>query len=166
MKDIASKCIAVTLQAEGGAAFSNDPDDFGGMTKFGISDMADGIRDGNYRGISIEHMTEDEAISIYRENYWVPMRLWRIDDPEMKLQLFDMGVNAGIRTAVKIIQRHLGLKEDGIIGPITAKTVNFGFSVNGYKQLRKDYYTNLAWDKPKLKKYLQGWLNRVDRVHL
>ena len=90
----------------------------------------------------------------------------QLDDPDVILEIFDMGVNAGKRNAIRIAQRLVGVKADGIIGFITAGAIykcnDFVFL---YKLARKDYYTNLVIRKPDLEIFLQGWLNRVDSTH-
>jgi Glycosyl hydrolase 108 len=67
-----SQCLAVVLAEEGG--YTNDPDDRGGPTNFGIT--IDDLRE--WRGTDVtaedvKNMTKAEAQEIYRSKYW---NLW------------------------------------------------------------------------------------------
>ncbi len=164
MEYIAKKCISIVLKNEGG--YVNHKSDPGGETKYGISDIADGIIDGAYNGIDISKMTKDQAVDIYYYKYWQPMNLHLIEDENLKLQIFDMGVNAGYKTAIKLLQRYLELKPDGIIGNITSFAVNGKFTAEQYKELRRNYYNNLVRKNQKYAVFINGWLNRVEKTKL
>ena len=53
-----SKAIVKTLAKEGGAIFTDDPNDAGGATKYGISQRA-------YPNVDIRNLTEQQAREIY-----------------------------------------------------------------------------------------------------
>jgi lysozyme family protein len=99
------------LVHEGG--YSNHPSDPGGPTNFGIT-IAD------YRryvkpaatAADVHAMPVAEANAIYRARYWEAMRC---DDLPAGLDyaVFDYGVNSGNTRAVKVLQRILGLADDG-----------------------------------------------------
>src|SRR5215468_2796972 len=55
--------VAKTLIREGGARFTDNPDDRGGATKYGISQRA-------YPNEDIANLTEDQAKAIYKQDYW------------------------------------------------------------------------------------------------
>ena len=56
------KIIADLIVREGGLV--SDPDDRGGMTKFGISQRA-------HPELDIPNLTKEEAKQVYFEDYWV-----------------------------------------------------------------------------------------------
>ena len=153
--EIFNKVIEVVLRAEGG--YVNHPSDPGGETNMGITKR-------NYPNEDIKNLTKEKAIHYYYRDYWMPMDLDLLNDPNLILEVFDMGVNSGIRTAIKILQRIVGTTDDGILGKITASAVqNYGGDiVDGYKKRRKLFYVTLAQNKPNLRVFLKGWLNRVD----
>jgi lysozyme family protein len=153
--DLFARCINVILKNEGG--YVNNIYDPGGETNFGICKR-------QYPDIDIKNLTRDRAAEIYFKDYWSKMKLEQIDDEELALQLFDMGVNAGTGTAVKIIQRIVGADVDGVIGPQTARMINESDLnlADLYKQERKKYYFSLARNKPNLQVFIAGWLNRID----
>ena len=158
MTDDFLKCIEVVLKAEGG--YVNHPSDPGGETNFGICKRY-------YPHLDIKNLTKEDAIHIYFRDYWLPMNLKGIIDLTAVLEIFDMGVNAGIRTAIKMAQRLVGAYPDGKIGVITTAKINEcnGFT-DAYKFRRRKFYKTLANKKPELAVFLKGWLNRVDNCHL
>jgi lysozyme family protein len=95
------------------------------------------------------------------------MNLSGIKDEDLILNIFDMGVNAGIKTSVKMVQRIVKAGADGVIGPQTTELINsFPGDVNDlYIQERKKYYFSIARRKPNLQVFLSGWLNRIDNTH-
>ncbi len=152
------RCIEVVLKAEGG--YVNHPSDPGGETNYGICKR-------NYPELDIKNLTKEQAIDIYFRDYWEPMNLDGIFDLEAVLQIFDMGVNAGRRVAIKMAQRLVSAYPDGIIGDVTRDKINnFNGFVDAYRFRRKKFYKTLAAKKPELGVFLKGWLNRVDNCHL
>ena len=161
-------CLDVVLHIEGG--YSNHPSDSGGATYKGITQGAyDAYR--LKKGLplqSVRLMSDDEMKDIYFTEYWSPMNLSGIKSEAAVLELFDMGVNAGTRTAIKLAQKLVGAFADGIIGYETTELINtFPASFTElYKANRKMYYIALARRKPELKVFLKGWLARVDKCRI
>jgi lysozyme family protein len=151
-------CIEVVLRNEGG--ISDNPNDPGGYTNMGLTQR-------NYPMEDLKNLTKDKAIAIYYRDYWLPMDVDLLNNPELILQVFDMGVNSGIRMGIKLLQRMVGTIDDGFIGQITVKAVNdfSGDVVDEYKKRRKLFYVTLAQNKPSLRVFLKGWLSRVDWTH-
>jgi hypothetical protein len=132
--------IGIILKHEGG--YVNDPDDAGGETKYGITKA-------RYPNLDIKNLTKAQAIEIYRRDFYVPMKIDQITNMNLALHHFDMGVNAGIKNAEKIMQQ---AKEESKKG----KNI-----VQAYKDLRIEYYKKVA-ELRNNKKFLAGWLNRVE----
>lgn len=149
------KCIPIILKHEGG--YVNNPNDPGGETNFGISKRS-------FPEINIKLLTPVKAADIYYHYYWLPMKLDKIINENIQLELFDFGVNAGKFRAIKKAQQICMIKEDGIIGKQTIEAINNYKDdfVKDYKHLRKVYYEYIANKNPKLKGFLKGWLKRVD----
>ena len=109
-----NEIIEKVLEHEGG--YVNDPKDLGGETKYGITKRF-------YPDIDIKNLTIEKAKDIYKSDYWdknkvesLPQNLWHI--------YFDMCVNMGKRTAVKVLQRAAvnkgkNIEVDGGLGPMT-----------------------------------------------
>ena len=119
--------LSSVLKAEGG--FSNDPNDRGGATRYGITESV--ARRFGYAGTMTEYPL-DEAEKVYKLQYWDVMRLGEIDviSEDVAQELFDTGVNMGVGRAGTFLQRALNvlnrsgtdypdLTVDGIVGPAT-----------------------------------------------
>jgi lysozyme family protein len=154
MTELFNKCIQVILEHEGG--YVDDPDDLGGETKYGIAKRF-------FPNEDIKNLTVERAKEIYWEKYWQPMKLDSIDDEASALELFDMGVNAGIRNATKMAQNIVNAIPDGDLGPKTIIAINsYGNNfVTEYKESRRMYYVDITINRPANIKFLKGWLKRV-----
>ena len=148
--------IRRTLEWEGGAAYTDDPDDPGGETRWGISARAN-------PDVDVADLTEEQAIDIYRTKYWLDI----YDDIVAETiggKVFDLSVNMGHRPAHICLQRALRsvgiqIKEDGIFGKITLKAVNKVSPSCLLAALRSEaagHYRLIG-----KKKYMRGWLNRA-----
>jgi len=174
MTDRFNRIIAIILENEGG--FVNDALDPGGATKLGVSlrflksvgDLRyDLDHDGDIDIDDIRGLTPEIAKQIYFERFYAPLRLDELTSTALALEVMDHGVNAGIRSAVMILQRIAGCKQDGVIGPKTIAAANT-FKDNiayRYMQGRYLFYEDLVEAKPKFIKYLDGWNNRVKHTY-
>ena len=91
-----------TLEFEGG--YSNDPQDPGGETNFGITER-EAVRQG-YNG-DMRTIPMSMVQFIYHTSYWNSMQCDRINDQQIANHLFDCGVNMGSGTAGRILQKAL-----------------------------------------------------------
>jgi len=172
--------VALVLRHEGG--FSNDPDDPGGATDFGISlrflegldDLdGDGWLDGDFDhdgDVDIDDilaMDEEDAIEIYKAQWWNRYSYDRLADAGgdlLAIKVFDLAVNMGPRRSHKRLQE--GIKDcghavsvDGIVGPNTLgaiRTCDQSDLLRNYQHQAASFYRSLHRQK-----YLDGWLNRV-----
>ncbi|XXT22748.1 glycosyl hydrolase 108 family protein [Sorangium sp. So ce429] len=159
-------CIEFLLKWEGG--FSDHPADPGRATCMGITQKTyDGhcARRGRARR-SVRGITRDEAIEIYAERFWAPLRCDRVSPP-LDLVVLDTGVNMGTSRAVKLLQASLGVAVDGILGPQTlgaleAQRAALPALVSDYLARRGRYYRALVARTPSLGVFLGGWLNRLE----
>jgi lysozyme family protein len=80
------------------------------------------------------------------------------------LEVFDFGVNAGIRTSIKALQTIVGVTADGSVGPITlaaTKAADPHVFIQNFSARRMDYYRGLTTEWPT---YGAGWTNRTNSV--
>lgn len=158
------KIFRYILQVEGG--YTNDEHDAGGETNWGI--IEEEARRHGYKG-RMKDFSKDMAKDIYFKDYFKKNRLDEIKDPKVQLSVFDWLVNSGKWGAV-YFQRALnelgaGLVVDGVIGPKTIEAANMKKGediLKIYHEYQRQYYKNLATRKPSQKKFLRGWLNRVE----
>jgi len=148
--------IKRVLHREGGAKITKDPNDPGGTTKYGVSQKA-------YPDLDIESLTEEEAIAIYKKDYWDKAR---VDELPKRLKeiYFDMCVNMGRRRAVKVLQKACNAKGadlivDGGIGAFTIKACE-KLEAERLTAYRVLYYANLVLKKDNLMRYYYGWFKR------
>jgi lysozyme family protein len=152
MTDKLDAALDFTLRWEGG--YVNDPDDPGGMTKFGISARAN-------PGVDIENLTLAQAKEIYREKYWNEVHGDRWDTP-VAIVLFDWAVHAGPNRAIKGLQRCAGARVDGKLGPETISKVNKCGPLLPHLlvQRRSKSLCKLVIQRPTMGKFLVGWMAR------
>lgn len=153
--------VTKTLEREG--VFSDDPNDNGGATKYGISQKS-------YPDLDIASLTVADAKAIYRRDYWQALRLDEVESQAVADELFDTAVNCGTHVAGEFVQEALSLfgkviEIDGIVGPVTIATVNrYRYprsllkALNG---LQFEYYHDIIQRHPRQKKWFRGWLKRV-----
>jgi len=84
-------------------------------TKYGISAMS-------YPHLDIENITLEQARGIYHTDWWEKLELNRFPKA-VAFQIFDSAVNHGVRSAVKMVQKAVGVTADGVIGPETISAV-------------------------------------------
>jgi len=169
------KIITIVLKNEGG--YQCDPDDIGNYTRTGeLKGTKYGICARTFPTMDIKSLTKGDAIAIYYQYWWVPMNLKPICNEELVLHILDHGINANKRLAIRMLQRIVEVKPDGIIGPVTIKAVNnwkpYPKTIQGYGLLngivehyiyaRHCYYSSIVLRRPVTRKYLKGWLNRVN----
>lgn len=110
-------CVAFTLAREGG--FVNNPRDPGGATNFGITHATlQAWRGWPVTADDVRAMKRGEAMAIYRARYWQPAGCAGLP-VGVDLMVFDCAVNSGVRTSAKLLQRIVGVPDDGSIGPRT-----------------------------------------------
>lgn len=148
------EALTFTLKNEG--CYSGDPDDLGGETKWGISEK-------QYPHLDIENLTKTEVELIYLNDYWNP--LYAKLNKKLGIRLFDLGVNIGVKRAVKIFQYTLNhyykcnLTIDGMFGNQTLESCKSHPETSVYSTLifeASKYYESLNQSK-----YFKGWLNRL-----
>ncbi|MFZ6653781.1 glycoside hydrolase family 108 protein [Undibacterium sp. TJN19] len=143
-------CIAPLFKNEGG--LSNHPLDSGKLTKFGISQRS-------YPQLNIAALTEVQAKALYKRDFWDANKLDQLP-LAVAFEFFDCAVNCGAGTAARILQRALGVADDGIVGAITLAAVNKIHPDKLAKRMlahRIRFYTKLAnWPT-----FGAGWVNRL-----
>lgn len=152
MLDMIDRLIA----REGGEKITRDPDDPGGVTKYGISKKS-------HPDLDIENLTYTQAKDIYIQEYYVGNNL-QLLPVELQENVLDFVVHSGAVPAIVRLQRVAGAKADGKIGPITVAAIKKYLVtdiISAYKLLRILYLIEQVKIIPKKIKYLSGWTTRV-----
>lgn len=141
-------CVTRLLQSEGG--YTNDPNDSGGPTNFGIT-LTDYRKYVNKNGVALDVKNMDKATakSIYKSKYWDALNCDNLPSG-VDYTCFDYGVLAGVGRPRKALQRFKSLSGTKLIDAINNE--------------RAAFLQALAAERPKDKKFLGGWLARVERV--
>lgn len=112
-------------------------------------------------------LTEFDAIYvIMKPVYWDKWRADEIRTQAIANLVVDWYWNSGVY-GIKLPQKILGVKMDGIVGPKTLAAIN---NHPNQRELfralwkeRKEYFERLAAN-PTQKKFLAGWLNRLNGI--
>lgn len=121
---------------EGG--YSNVKTDAGGPTKYGITHRTLAAARGvaSVTAEQVKALTLQEAEAIYRKGYWTQSG-GDLLPPGLDYAVFNGGVMSGPSRSVKVLQRVLGLTEDGSVGPQTVAAVRA--YPGGVAKLIRDY---------------------------
>lgn len=104
---------------------------------------------------------------VYKVGYWDKMKLDMVQNQKVAEEMFVFGVNAGTCVAVRAAQRVVGVKDDGVIGPMTIAALNKcdeKMFDKEYDAMEIAHYNMLAEKNPNFKKFLKGWHNRAVAV--
>lgn len=165
------------IRKEGGQAFTDDPADSGGATRWGITEER--ARQSGYTG-DMRTMPRPVAERIYAEDYWDAVRG---DDlaalsPAVAFEVVDTGVNMGPERAVSFLQRALNvfnlngrlyadMKVDGLAGPITVNALEDYLAARSEAALLKALnclqgaaYLELAERREKDERFVYGWIQQ------
>ena len=144
------------IRIEGG--YVNDPDDPGGETKYGITKRLATSHGYHKRMID---MSKDEAKEIYRKSFWNNSLAASIMN-DAAFNIYLLSIHSGNKQATLIIQRAVGVHDDGIAGVATMNAISNAsesllIEALCYRTL--DFYVIIS---PKTRyKYIQGWRNRL-----
>ena len=117
---------------EGGYVF--DPNDPGGMTKYGICARS-------YPTLDIKNLSRDQAVAIYYRDFWQKYKLESTEDAAIRAKVFNMGVLMGMKTALALA---------------------FGCeNINEYRQVCEKHFEAIVIKHPECGKFLNGWKRRA-----
>lgn len=155
------------LQNEGGFRLVNVAGDSGGRTYAGIAENYHPDWEGWEiidRGDLDNPVLTKLVKEFYKTRFWDKMRGDEIEKQEIAESIFDFGVNAGMRTSVKLAQTVVGVLPDGVIGPKTLDALN---SADGEQFILKfalakiARYAAIVNRNRSQSKFLLGWINRT-----
>ena len=153
--------------------FVNDLLDKGGATNKGVTIAVwkaqgyDKDGDGDIDVADLKLITAEDATKILKSNYWNRWFADQIQSQAVVNTLVDWVWGSGA-WGIKIPQRILGLKEDGIVGYITLNAINKAIKEDKEGFLKKLYDARYKFLKditvknPKLSVFLKGWNNRMN----
>ena len=142
--------------------------DNGGATNKGITlGLFQHYYGKNMTKFDLKKLTDAQWQYIFNNEFWFKYNCDKIKDKNIANMLCDFAFNSGGWSAKKL-QQILGLNADGIIGNKSLQSINNYPNqeelFNLYKNARIQYLCNIVKNKPNQKKFLKGWLNRVDDI--
>jgi lysozyme family protein len=143
--------IPIVLSNEGGLV--DNPNDPGGLTKYGISKAS-------YPDLDIKNLTVEQATAIYLRDFWL---FGGIDSQDVATKMLDSYVNLR-HAAIKIAQQIVGAEVDGSYGPVTEDLINKMVPMtflNFFRYGLAEHYKNIVVANPKEAEFLPGWLRRA-----
>ena len=155
------KCFDMLLTHEGG--FVNHPEDPAGATNLGVTKGT--MQQYLGRHVSMGEMkalTPEDVKPIYKKLYADKVRF---DDLPSGLDwaVLDWAVNSGTGRAAKALQKLVGAKQDGAIGPKTLQAVmNYDPAelIDKLHDTRQKFYENLSH----FKTFGKGWTRRNEET--
>lgn len=126
------------FKIEGG--YLNDPQT-GEISMYGVTEEV--ARASGYKG-DMRALPKELALKIYQEQYHAPIAKLT-SDPAAQVVLTDIAVNSGVGIARSYFRR-------------------FGNDVGAMLAERIPHYKRIAEKEPAKRKYLKGWLNRVEQL--
>jgi lysozyme family protein len=112
----------------------------------------------------VRNMSKNEAAQIYKGLFWVGIQGDEIKSQAVADILFDGHVNHGA-FGIRLMQRILGVKVDGKVGPITLAAINAHDPESlylQYRNTRRDFYEQIVKRSPDQAVFLKGWLRRIN----
>lgn len=182
-----NKAFAITLGHEGG--YSNDPNDPGGETIYGVART----KNPSWGGWAIldnlkkdannfpKNALADSSImshvkALYKKNYWDIHLLDTMVSQEIANEIFDTGINVGpgkaasfLILALDLLNRggkdYADVPEDGKIDPSDVGILNVHKRpqnvLKALNGLQFMHYYTITKSKPAFETYFNGWLNRI-----
>lgn len=188
------KAFSITEANEGG--YVDDPDDRGGETFKGISrrfhpswsgwQKIDELKKTNpamddlKKALNSDKTLQSDIQTFYKQQYWDPFWGDKIPNQDICDELFDTGVNMGVRTSVRYLQESLNLLnrnqknypdiiEDGLFGPASLMSVEAylrnddnSYPLKLMNILQGFHYIEIMKKNPVQEKFARGWLKRIN----
>lgn len=159
------KTISTTLDKvgviEGG--YVNHPNDPGGETNHGVTlRFLQSVRPGA-TSKDLKALTKEDARAMFDEHFVRRPGFDQLPDV-VQAEAVALGINAGVPTAIRVLQRAAGVEQDGHLGPETLAAVKKVDNAT-IKNAVDDYYRRIVKKNPKLGVFLKGWLKRSASIN-
>ena len=162
--------VQIVLGLEGGFSEYNpstkDPRTNKGITQPEFDEFR---RKNNLQSKDVKDITTDEAIEIYKQEYWDKIQGDKLDarNPKLAIVIFDSAVNNGIGGANGIIKSIINTDgnrfDDKMIEDIIAADKSNDLYSNIINK-RYQKYKDIIAKNPVMDDYAKGWNNRLDNL--
>lgn len=148
---------------EGG--FSNRKADRGGPTNRGVTLRTFREFYGSDKTVEeLRNMTDEQWTYIMKSGYWDKCKADEIKSQSVAEFFSDWCVNSGTGM-IRKIQFLLGVKTDGIVGPLTLAAIDKEDPASLFERmkiLRKKFVRTIVENDPRQIENLDGWINRIN----
>lgn len=110
-------------------------------------------------------LTIQQAADVFKVQYWDAVKGDQIKNQSIAELVADWAWGSGPTTAIRLVQRTLGLTADGVIGSQTLAALNGRNSAAIFAKLhaaREQHFRSIAAASPAKAQFLKGWLNRLE----
>lgn len=156
--------IARLIDREGG--YVDDPTDHGGPTNMGVTQATLAAHRGHaVTKQDVMDLPREEAEEIYYQTYWVAPGFNTLGLSQyMEEFLLDSACHHGPRAAAELLQLACGVKQDGMVGPVTAAACAQMVSADlaaYFLGARVAKMGSIIEHDRSQAKYAHGWMNRM-----
>ena len=116
-----------------------------------------------YNNATVREMIQ----AFYKKEFWDKARLDEVVSQQIANEIFVAGVNMGMKKAVMLAQKLVGVPADGVMGPKTLAAINKFDDVafdEMYDVLETEHYERIIANNPSKRIYAKGWRNRAVAV--
>jgi lysozyme family protein len=158
-KDLAPFDFALAYTFDNEGVLSNDKFDRGGITKYGI--ILDDLKRIGWTASAdaIRNLTKEDAKLIYKKLYWDSLNLDAIKSKGVSTCLFDIGVVRGTGIPPKYCVEICGSSSAGTINTYDADKF-----ISEFSKRSASGFNQIVARNPSQKRFLNGWLNRANRL--
>lgn len=156
-----------------GSAADDAPGEPRGNTHWGV--VRDTWNSAMHRGCVVSDPNfstapQSDFATVIRWTCWTPLwcnQLCAGGSPGVAIVLANMAMAAGSPAAVRILQRVLGVREDGVMGPHTTAaavaSVHRGMDLIGQlTDADEAWFDALIANRPEFRQFRAGWLRRAE----
>lgn len=186
--------LVVSDNKSGGfeGVYSNDANDPGGLTVYGLERLHDGDwemwpyvlsivnRGGNvaYNIATYYTTIYASAVAYHKKKYWDALSLDSVASQKIATELYSIGLNLGLKTAGNFLQQSLNILSPygsyadlpitGYIGPLTlaalASNKRPDLVLSALHYLQGAQYISLGLQNKALRVFEAGWFNRAETL--
>lgn len=156
------------LMVDEGSTFTDDPNDHGGATRWGITQAS--LAEWRRRPVTREDVAALEladAHAFYLQMYWEPLQLALCAAQASANTLLSLAVLTGRKRTTQTAQSVCGAAVDGILGASTLAAINalppLGF-VAGMMMRMELFFISRVEADPSQMRFLRGWVKRGHRL--
>ena len=163
MKSNFQQSIDAMLVSEGG--FSNNSKDPGGMTNRGVTKTVwEGWTGHDATEQTMRNLSTADVTPLYKKKYWDAVQGDALPSG-VDYCVFDTAVNSGAGRSIKLLQRSIGVTDDGFLGPNSLAAIlvsDVGSLIDKYCDARNEFLQSLST----FDTFGKGWTRRVLEVNL